>query len=255
MGVKSRLRRFAVAAIVLMASTMQAAGCSEVKISGKTARDVFRNPQTLMLVEAACSGDLAKMDALVRQGADVNATGYRDMTPLFWTMACRNYGGVEKLLELGADPNYKMEDGASVMWGAAGSSDPHFLPLMLTHGGDPNIRDGYRNALMIAIEQGQIENVKLLLDHGADVNEHDEGGGTAAIMASYRGNLDMVQVLLEHGYSYDLRSLAVAVNNEEASGNLLLKKQDILALLKERGVKFPLPAPRSRILPPPRGIK
>lgn len=222
-----------------MLAIMQAAGGGEVKISGKTASDVFQNPQILALVEAACHGDLAKVDALVRQGADVNATGYRDMTPLFWTMLCKNYAAIEVLLTLGANPNYKMEGDVSAMWAAAGSNDPHFLPMMLAHGGDPNIRAGYRTALMIAIEQNRTKNIQLLLDHAADVNEHDEGGNSAATQAAALAKFDVVLLLLNRGYSYDLQDLAnrVYVRVVGKDFSLNAERSKVLEVLEEKGIR------------------
>jgi len=210
-----------------------------VSISGKTAKDVFTDPQTLALVEASCHGDLAKMDALVRRGANVNATGYRDMTPLFWTMACKNYRGIEKLLELGANPNYKMEGDISAMYASSGSDDPHFLPLMLAHGGDPNIRAGYRTALMIAIEQDRTNNIQLLLDHGADVNEHDEGGSTAATQAAALSKFGIVLMLLKRGYSYDLVNLANSIDANVVAEHSQLseEKKQILDMLASKGIR------------------
>ena len=206
---ESTTRWRALIALGMMAMMMQAAGCSEVEISGKNAADVFKDPQTLALVNAACDGDIPKIDALVKQGANVNATGYRDMTPLVWTMECKNYAGIKKLLELGANPNYKMEGDISAMWASAGSSDPHFLPLMLAHGGDPNIKSasGFETALSAAIEQNRMQNVKLLLEHGADVNEHYAGNNTAAMDAAALAKFDIVEMLLRHGYNYNLQGL------------------------------------------------
>jgi uncharacterized protein len=244
MGTVSVLYRFAVLALFVLGAASQVAEGGEATIGGKTAREVFLAPQSLALVEASCRGNLEKMDALSGQ-ADVNASGYRDMTPLFWTMACKNYAGVEKLLKMGADPNYKMEGDVSATWAAAGSDDPHFLPLMLDHGGNPNIRSGYRNALMIAIQQGHMNNVTLLLQRGADVNDHDESGNTAAIAAAYRPDFDLVQTLLDRGYSYDLQRLAVAVNRQGALDGQSARKQKVLDSLRERGVKFPLSPPHT----------
>ena len=240
------------AGVVMAVALIQTAGCSEVTISGKTAKDVFQDPQTLALVEAACDGDLSKIDALVKQGANVNAVGYRDMTPLFWTMECKNYAGVEKLLELGANPNYKMEGDISAMWASAGSSDPHFLPMMLAHGGDPNIRAGYQTALMVAIEQGRMDEVNMLLTHGADINEHDSVGNTAATYAAALAKFDVVIMLLKRGYNFDLPQLALRVNGRVVpeDSNLSLEKQQVLDMLRERGVKFPLPPPSEMPLLP-----
>ena len=191
------------------------------EVSGKSTRDVFQDPQSRALAEAACHGDLSKLDALVKHGANVNATGYRDVSALAWTMICKNYEGAERLLELGANPNFKMKGTGddSPMWLAAGSNDPHWLPMMLAHGGDPNIRSGYRTALMIAIEQDRMQNVKLLLEHGADVNEHYAGNDTAAMDAAALAKFDVVEMLLRHGYDYNLQDLTNMVSVDHVPPN------------------------------------
>ena len=241
--------------MVMATALIQAAGCSEVSVSGKTAKDVFQDPQTLALVEAACHGDIPKIDALVKQGANVNATGYEDTSVLAWTMQCRNYKGIERLLDLGANPNYKMDGGDSPTWLAAGSSDHHFLPLMLEHGGNPNIWSGADSALMLAMEQDRKKNFEYLIDHGADINDHDSVGNTVATYAAALAKFDVVIMLLKRGYNYDLQRLALGINGRvvPAHSELSIQKEQILAILKERGVKFPLPPPG--IEPPPPGIK
>ncbi len=243
-------------ALGLMTMIMQTAGCGQVVIGGKSASDVFTDPQTLALVNAACAGDIPKIDTLVKQGASVNATGYRDMTVLIWTMECHNHGGAERLLQLGANPNFKMKQSGdmSAMWLAAGSSDPRWLPMMLARGGDPNIRAGFQTALMGTIEEGRIHQARYLLAHGADVNEHDSGGNTAATYAAGLAKFDVVEMLLRHGYDYDLEGLALSVNNrvgpEYPKSYKQMKK--VLEMLKKRGVVFPLPPPG--IAGPPPGV-
>jgi len=240
-----------IAAIGMMAMTTT--GCAAANIGGKTAADVFKDPQTLALVQAACDGNLAKINKLVKHGANVNATGYHDTSVLAWIMLCKNYAGVEKLLKLGANPNYKMEGGMSPMWLAAGSSDPHLLSLLLAHGGDPNIWAEGNNALMIAMEQGRMQNFQLLLNHGADINAHDKGGNSVADYAAALAKFGVVEELLKRGYSYDLDGLARGISGRVVAPNLAAEKQHVLGMLKERGVKFPLPPPT--ILPPAPGTK
>ena len=241
--------------MVMVVALIQAAGCSEVSVSGKTAKDVFQDPQTLALVEAACHGDIPKIDALVKQGANVNATGYRDVSVLAWAMACKNYDGVERLLELGANPNFKMKQTGddSPMWLAAGSSDPHFLPLMLAHGGDPNIRSGYQTALMIAIEQGRDENINLLIKAGVDLNAHNAVGFSAADAALAIGRLDYVCKLLENGYSFQLQQLANGLVRFGKSSPYYSYKLTALALLAKKGIRPKPVVPH--IIPPPPEIK
>ena len=49
------------------------------------------------------------------------------------------------------------------------------------------------------IKENNISEVKLLLDHGADVNVKDEDGETPLFCASNNGHKEIVKLLLEHG--------------------------------------------------------
>ena len=243
-------------ALGLMTMIMQTAGCSQVVIGGKSASDVFTDPQTLALVNAACAGDIPKIDTLVKQGASVNATGYRDMTVLIWTMECHNHGGAERLLQLGANPNFKMKQSGdmSATWLAAESSDPKWLPMVLAYGGDPNIAGpgGFRSALSVAIEQDRMQNVELLLEHGANVNEHDSGGNSAATDAAELDKFDVVEMLLKQGYDYDLQRLADLVRLKLPPNDpLAASRSKVLQMLAAKGYR-PTPRPKGFVvLPPP----
>ena len=241
----------AVTGMMVMTTT----GCAAVKVGDKTAAEVFKNPQTLALVEAGCRGDIGKIDNLVKQGANVNAVGHNDMTVLVWVMMCHNHLGAKRLVELGANPNFVIRGFAnlSAMYLSAGSSDPYWLPLLIEHGGNVNIRAGYRTALMVAIEQDRAKNIQLLLDHGVDVNEHDEGGNSAATMAAALAKFNILEMLLKRGYNYNLERLAIGVNGRVVAPKFAAEKQHVLDMLKERGVKFPLPPPT--VAPPAPGTK
>ena len=53
--------------------------------------------------------------------------------------------------------------------------------------------------LFAAVEQGNVEVVQALLNHGADVNKSDKHGKTALFAAAGQGNAEVVQALLSHG--------------------------------------------------------
>lgn len=233
--------------LLAVGAIMQTAGCSEVKFGGKTAREVFEVPQVAALAEAGCDGDLAKMDALAKQGVDVNATGAQGGPVLMWILGCKNYAGVEKLLSLGANPNYKVGGTDSVTWIAAGADDPEWLSLMLAHRGNPNIWSGPTSALMVTIRYNRLQNFQLLLDRGVDVNAHDVGHESAATYAVAERKYNMVIDLLDHGYNYELPMLARMMNNSVTSPNseASAQRKQILDMLKERGVELP-PPPSSR---------
>ena len=61
-------------------------------------------------------------------------------------------------------------------------------------------------SLLWASANGHKSTVKLLLDHGADVNLKNNNGGTALIRASRRGHESAVKLLLEYGADVNLRN-------------------------------------------------
>ncbi len=53
--------------------------------------------------------------------------------------------------------------------------------------------------LIVAAGDGNLSEVKRLLDNGANANDKDENGVTAIINAVWKGQNEVVKVLLEHG--------------------------------------------------------
>ena len=61
------------------------------------------------------------------------------------------------------------------------------------------------NEMMDAVRNGDIENVKLLLDNGIDINIRDRFGGTALNLASSGDHTDIVRLLLDRGANPNIR--------------------------------------------------
>lgn len=49
---------------------------------------------------------------------------------------------------------------------------------------------------MLAVSHGRLDNVRLLLEAGASINDQDDDGSTALMCASEHGHTDIVKTLL-----------------------------------------------------------
>ncbi len=67
-------------------------------------RDHYPDPVMVQLANAVAAEDVQQIDALVAQGADVNATGTRGLGRLMWAMAKNSKNGFARLLDHGANP-------------------------------------------------------------------------------------------------------------------------------------------------------
>ena len=187
----------------------------EQTVDGKTASDVFADPQVAQLARAACAGEVAKINDLVAHGASPNAHGAQGMTPLFWALRCGTPEAVESLLKAGANPNQAIGTAETPLYRAATYNDPAYLRLMLKYGGDPNtpLSDG-DTVLGAAFAAGQFgnqwQNYYTLLDAGVDVNLSGSRLGIAEYAATV-GLPSKAVELLERGYHHDLDGLADAI--------------------------------------------
>lgn len=178
--------------------------------------DIYPDERGRALAEAAGDGNISKVEALVRQGVDVNSRGAQGATPLFWAM--RNIAGYKKLLELGADPNLEFRGGQSVygvMTYAVMHENLAVLKLALEHGGNPNFITVHpypivglnRRPLIFeafGLEHGK-EKILMLLDAGADIEGRDSFGRTPLLYMAFMGNFELMYTLLERGADYSVR--------------------------------------------------
>ena len=154
----------------------------------------------------AVNGDAKQLEAVIKHGADVNATDEDGRPVLFWAM--RKPGNKDNILILinngadvnflynqvsplahGSDVNYYGVDGNTpLMLASAYQSDPEVVKLLLAHGAKIDaINDEGQTALMFAVVSNPNPQVlKALLDGGASVNLEDERGNTAFILASLK---------------------------------------------------------------------
>lgn len=198
---------------LLLICSVTLAGCRQLDPEKSTAKQLFRDKDVLALVEAAERGDVATIDRLVQQGVDVNARGKSGATPLLRALVARSKKGYSALLKHGADPNLQDYRGNTITHIAAEAPDPFWLSEALEHGADPNsINTDHpfcpnSTPMYYAIYDERTENVKLLIEAGANLNHQNDYGRTPLHIASAQGDFDIVLELLEAGADYRIEDM------------------------------------------------
>ncbi|MGI9451781.1 MAG: ankyrin repeat domain-containing protein [Geminicoccaceae bacterium] len=236
----------------------------EEKMEESSADSFFKRPIDAALAESTAQGDLNQMEALIDQGANVNAKGADGVDMLYWSYVSGSKGSFAKLLQHGANPLRDPPSRKAIAFEAARDDDPGYLEILLEQGLEPNttIKQGARATLLMeAAKTGHMQQVNLLMEYCADLNWTDgEFGHNAAKAAATFRHWDIVIRLLEAGYSYDLQRLGWIVDadfqrmSSAASPEIREQLSTLVGMLEERGLVFPLydgsPAPRAA---PPRG--
>ena len=83
---------------------------------------------------------------------------------------------------------------------AARQGDTNQVKALLDKGADVNAKDKYGDtALMGAAEAGNTDVVRVLLDKGADVNAKSKDGVTALMYAKEKNHTKIIEVLKQYG--------------------------------------------------------
>lgn len=121
---------------------------------------------------------------------------------LFASIETNDRGEFERLLSDFRDLDEFQESACSLLsFCSSEVSDPFFLESLLKAGLDPNRsnQDGIF-PLHIAVENGRVEEVRILLENGADPDVGDPNGVTPLhISYSYDGLAEISDLLLSHG--------------------------------------------------------
>jgi ankyrin repeat protein len=174
------------------------------------------NPKAVAAVEMLRSGDSkAFMKAMAADPQLANARGPEGSTPFMYAALYGDAAMLEQLLKHGAKPNLKNDAGATaLMWAVLGGDKASLekTRVLLAHGADVNATsDEPRTPLMIAagLPTGR-PIVKLLLDHGANLNptKHPDSESSPLIQAALAADPEMIQLLIDRGA--DVKASAAA---------------------------------------------
>jgi hypothetical protein len=201
---------------------------------------------------AVRNNDPVGVAQLLSDGAQVNARGKHDITPLMIAVDAQAAGAVAVLVRAGADTRPRASDGTTAVHLAVenhgASPDGHaILEMIMRAGGDPNTRrtDG-DPVIMRFVYDHDLADLRWFRTLGADVDIAARSGRPLIADAAFGQNWDSVWCLIELGARYDyehtLYPLSEALNSPYgASPDSLLYayKLKVWQRLKNDGVAVP----------------
>ena len=185
--------------------------------------EYFADPLVIKLCDAIEANDIEEIEQLVNAGANVNAKGKGNMTPLLWAFPDNKLTRFKKLLELGADPNVVVTShfktktlgirpGNSVTLLATKTEFPGYFEAVFENGGNPNIEDkdpmsAGDTPIFLTIRRGRnkLRRIKTLIGKGANINHVNGNVATPMTQAiSWGGQYDVVRFLLNQGADFKI---------------------------------------------------
>ena len=164
--------------------------------------------QASPIIAAAKANNIASVQALIKQRADVNATEADGTTALHWAARADNLEMVRTLLGSGGDAKKPNRYGVTALQLAAVNGSAPMVKLLVDAGADVNavLPEG-ETILMTAARTGRPDVLKLLLDAGAKVDGREQWHGESALhWAAAENHAEAVNLLLAKGAGVDERS-------------------------------------------------
>lgn len=141
------------------------------------------------IMVAARAGGAEVVAQLAAAGADLDRQGSRGQTALMWAAAQGHAAVVAALLAAGADLSLRSD-----VWTQVMAVPPHSRPEYnreIPHGGN--------TALLFAVRAGDLPSARVLVAAGADVDDADAWGVSAAVLAAHGGHRELLTFLLAAG--------------------------------------------------------
>ncbi len=179
------------------------------------------------LIGVARMGNIQKVQALIKKGADINAQDWGRVTVLMWAIICKHKDIVALLLNAGANIDAKDINGwTALMWAVLDGAE-YITALLLKYGADVNAqgKDG-DTALIDAVCVGYHTIVQLLLDHGADVAIKGKRGKTALDYAKAERKKEIEVMLIDSIRASASKKLSI------------LKKAAIEKIMQQPGMPY-----------------
>lgn len=148
-------------------------------------------------------------DALLKAGARVDARNDYGVTPLALAAINGSAPMIQRLLTAGAAANATLPTGETVLMTAVHTGKIDAVRTLLRHGAEVNAREivKQQTALMWALWKGDDDIARALIEAGADIAAPSASGFTPVMFAAREGNVEMTRLLLAKGASANGRTV------------------------------------------------
>lgn len=198
--------------IIIFVTSFALCGCANGKESqANKGESSFSSPRERQLIHEACTGNVEKVEEIIKSGADPNRIGRGNTTPTLEISKCGNASAMDAVLRLGGDPNFQNDLGHTVLLNSI-DRGWEFVSVVISHGADLNMANKnkatpLRRALIKGVEADDFSIFKGLVEAGADINRRLPSGNTIALSVISIGRPSLALFLLDHGYHVDLNIL------------------------------------------------
>ncbi len=160
----------------------------------------FAGTDILSLSQAVAEGDVRQISQQATPER-LNVRGDLQITLLQWAILRQQPGSVEALIRAGADIGQPGLEGNSALHTAAMIKDPQYLRLLLQQAPPVNVRNPATGATPLAgaVLAGREEQMRMLLNAGADGTLSDRAGDTPLHLTAKINAPALALILLQAG--------------------------------------------------------
>ena len=161
------------------------------------------------LALAAHTGRLDILRLLISRGAKINQLN--GIPPVYSTALLEAAAGgqvdaARALLDAGAEVDLKNGNGLAPLAVAAQLGHTNLVELLISRGAEVGVRNGppFTTALLEAVNAGQVDAARALLNAGADIERKNLHGLAPLAVAAVFGYSNLVEMLISHGAEVDM---------------------------------------------------
>ena len=203
----------------------------------------FRNSEGTILLQAISTKNAELVEYLLSQGAEVDGTppSDHDLTPLTYAASNNKHEIVKLLLDRGALIDRTDQKKRTALWQACKYRGWDAANFLLQRRANPNVTDIHGVSIIeVAAGLGNLETVKLLIQHGIALFSQRNDGYRALKIAVEKGHVSIAHLLLKANVPAEMiidkqaPSLLILAM-QSLSGNKLL---DMLTLLLQHNISL-----------------